>query len=150
MRINNRWTVAVVLSLAALAPRARALAQRPPQIPSTQLQQMLLQNPELIRQRIRESGLTAAQIRARLRAEGYPDNLLDSYLDDSFTMDSSMMEMSYGSPLSSILGLERSMPLDTGLIRSRDRSTSNVFGVNVFKRASTKFLPVLAGPVPPD
>src|SRR5688500_18511662 len=48
-----------------------------------QAQQMLQQNPALLqqlRQRIISSGLTPDQVRARLRAEGYPENLLDAYL----------------------------------------------------------------------
>lgn len=46
----------------------------------------MLANPQLveqIRQRIMTSGLSAEQIRARLRAEGYPENLLDAYLPGS-------------------------------------------------------------------
>src|ERR1051325_4319440 len=45
--------------------------------------QQMLQNPALLqqlRQRIMSSGLTPDQVRARLRAEGYPENLLDAYL----------------------------------------------------------------------
>ncbi|MES3032841.1 MAG: SLBB domain-containing protein [Gemmatimonadota bacterium] len=48
-----------------------------------QAQQLLQNRPDLLnqlRQRIGGSGLTPDQIRARLRAQGYPDNLLDSYL----------------------------------------------------------------------
>jgi polysaccharide biosynthesis/export protein len=53
---------------------------------SAQAQQMLQNNPALLqqlRQRIMTSGLTPDQVRARLRAEGYPDNLLDAYLPGS-------------------------------------------------------------------
>jgi polysaccharide biosynthesis/export protein len=48
-----------------------------------QAQQLLQSRPDLmnqLRQRIGGSGLSPDQIRARLRAQGYPDNLLDSYL----------------------------------------------------------------------
>jgi protein involved in polysaccharide export with SLBB domain len=44
---------------------------------------MLQNNPALLqqlRQRIMSSGLTPDQVRARLRAEGYPETLLDAYL----------------------------------------------------------------------
>ena len=44
---------------------------------------MLQTNPALfqqLRQKIMTSGLTPDQVRARLRAEGYPENLLDAYL----------------------------------------------------------------------
>ena len=46
---------------------------------------MLRSNPALIeqlRQRIQTSGLTPDQVRARLRAEGYPEDLLDAYLGE--------------------------------------------------------------------
>jgi protein involved in polysaccharide export with SLBB domain len=50
---------------------------------AAQAQQMLQSNPALLqqlRQRIMSSGMTADQVRARLRAEGYPEDLLDQYL----------------------------------------------------------------------
>lgn len=50
---------------------------------AAQSQQMLQANPGLLRElrsRILSSGLTPDQVRARLRAEGYPENLLDAYL----------------------------------------------------------------------
>ncbi|HZF74037.1 MAG TPA: SLBB domain-containing protein, partial [Gemmatimonadaceae bacterium] len=64
------------------APRLAA-AQNPT---AAQAQQMLQNNPALLqqlRQRIMTSGLTPDQVRARLRAEGYPENLLDAYLPGS-------------------------------------------------------------------
>src|ERR1700674_3473936 len=75
---------ALVLSagLFTLAPRLSA------QNPSTAQAQQMLQNPALLqqlRQRIMSSGLTPDQVRARLRAEGYPENLLDAYLPGSST-----------------------------------------------------------------
>ena len=48
-----------------------------------QAQQLLQSRPDLLnqlRQRIGGSGLSPDQVRARLRAQGYPDNLLDSYI----------------------------------------------------------------------
>ncbi len=50
---------------------------------AAQAQQMLQANPGLLRElrsRILSSGLTPDQVRARLRAEGYPESLLDAYL----------------------------------------------------------------------
>ncbi len=67
--------VGVFLFLAAVLP-AQAVSPQ-------QAQQMLQNRPDLLnqlRQRIGGSGLSPDQIRARLRAQGYPDNLLDSYL----------------------------------------------------------------------
>ena len=67
-----------ILALALFS--ARVLAQQPT---ADQARQMLQQNPALLeqlKQRILSSGLTPDQVRARLRAEGYPENLLDAYL----------------------------------------------------------------------
>ncbi len=53
------------------------------QKPSQEQVQQLLKNPALVeqlRQKVMASGLTPDQIRARLKAEGYPENLLDAYI----------------------------------------------------------------------
>src|SRR5205814_8699341 len=42
------------------------------------------------------------------------------------------------------------LPVDTGLVRAAAAGKSGVFGVDVFQRTSTQFLPLLAGPVPAD
>src|SRR5689334_22236001 len=59
-------------------------AQLPTTKPTTAEAQVLLQTrPDLVaqlRQRMMSSGMTPDQIRARLRAEGYPENLLDAYM----------------------------------------------------------------------
>jgi polysaccharide export outer membrane protein len=59
-------------------------AQLPTTRPTPEQAQMLLQSrPDLVaqlRQRFATSGLTREQIHARLRAEGYPEDLLDPYL----------------------------------------------------------------------
>src|SRR6266446_3728439 len=116
----------------------------------------MLQNPDVIRQRIRESGLSADQIRSRLRASGYPDNLLDAYLGSGAQAGaqtgtvaelSAIQALGFGPVGSSQQGL------DTGMIRWRGDtlvSRSSVFGVDVFRRSTTQFLPLLAGPIPPD
>jgi protein involved in polysaccharide export with SLBB domain len=75
-RISWRLLVAALI----LAAPAALYGQRPT---AAQAQQLLQNNPDLVaqlRQRIMSSGMTPDQIRARLRAEGYPDNLLDAYL----------------------------------------------------------------------
>jgi len=60
------------------------LAQLPTTRPTPEQARALLQaRPELIqqlRQRLATSGMSRDQIRARLRAEGYPEDLLDPYL----------------------------------------------------------------------
>jgi protein involved in polysaccharide export with SLBB domain len=51
-------------------------------VTDAQIQQAIQQRGlgDLLRQRIQESGLTPDQIRARLRAAGYSENLIDAYL----------------------------------------------------------------------
>lgn len=66
-----------------LTPALAAAQERPT---SEEAARMLRTNPALLeqlRQRIMTSGLTPDQVRARLRAEGYPENLLDAYLGTS-------------------------------------------------------------------
>ncbi len=78
MTVSKLSSLLVLAGLLGLG--ATAAAQRPS---SEQAQQMLQTNPALLqqlRQRILTSGLTPDQVRARLRAEGYPENLLDAYL----------------------------------------------------------------------
>src|SRR5713101_8251290 len=55
------------------------------QLPSPdQARQLLQTQPEVVEQlRQRLSGLTPDQVHARLRAAGYPENLLDEYLSGS-------------------------------------------------------------------
>jgi len=74
-KLGSLFFIAGLFSITSLAS-----AQQPS---SAQAQQMLQNNPALLqqlRQKIMTSGLTPDQVRARLRAEGYPENLLDAYL----------------------------------------------------------------------
>jgi polysaccharide export outer membrane protein len=80
MRYKTRLLVAAAL---VYLPSLADAQQRPT---PAQAQQMLQNNPALLdqlRRRILSSGLTPDQVRARLRAEGYPENLLDAYLGDA-------------------------------------------------------------------
>ena len=94
----SRWLprrVALLLSLLFVLPMASGLAQvpqpaRPGQaLPSPdQAKQMLQNQPGLVdqlRQRISQSGLTPDQVRSRLRALGYPEDLLDQYIQGADT-----------------------------------------------------------------
>src|SRR5438045_8972020 len=80
---------------------------------------MLQNHPALrqqLRQRILTSGLTPDQVRARLRAEGYPDNLLDAYLPGS---SATAAEIGTPSPevFSAITALGIADPGDIALLR---------------------------------
>src|SRR6266550_9349787 len=77
---SNRLRLFLITASLLIAPLA-AKAQNPPN--PTEAQRMLETNPALLQQlraRILSSGLTPDQIRARLRAEGYPETLLDAYI----------------------------------------------------------------------
>ena len=81
MTVSQLGSLLTVAGLVFLADPASA--QNPS---AAQAQQMLQTNPALVqqlRQKIMTSGLTPDQVRARLRAEGYPENLLDAYLPGS-------------------------------------------------------------------
>lgn len=75
----------LVAGLVMLLAPALLFAQRT--LPTPEQAQILLQTrPDLVerlRAEMARSGLTPEQIRARLRAEGYPDNMLDQFLPGS-------------------------------------------------------------------
>ncbi|MEA2763352.1 MAG: hypothetical protein QOD47_2636, partial [Gemmatimonadaceae bacterium] len=81
MTASKLGSLLTVAGLLFLVPPVSAQNPSP-----AQAQQMLQTNPALVqqlRQKIMTSGLTPDQVRARLRAEGYPETLLDAYLSGS-------------------------------------------------------------------
>jgi protein involved in polysaccharide export with SLBB domain len=73
----------LVAAFAFLAPSALLAQARPS---PAEAEALLQTRPDLVaqlRQRIATSGMSPEQIRARLRAEGYPESLLDSYMDEA-------------------------------------------------------------------
>src|SRR5256712_9225139 len=152
----SRTALGSLLCLLAVAPQ-RLRSQVPPSQAPQALQQAVQQNPglpDIIRQRILQSGLTTEQVRARLAASGYPANLLDAYLSGSVSgaaLPAGALELAAIQALG-VPPVEQSLlSVDTGLIRMRGtNASSRVFGVDVFRRTTTQFLPLLAGPVPPD
>jgi len=131
----------------------------PPAQAAAALQQAVSQNPglaDVIRQRIGQSGMTPDQIRARLQASGYPPTLLDAYLGAQTPGQAAPVPgaqelaaiQSLGLPSMATAG--QVLPVDTGLVRAVAGGKSGVFGVDVFQRTTTQFLPLLAGPVPAD
>src|SRR5580765_5902214 len=141
------------IAIACLAPRP-ATAQQPS---AAQVQQALQAQPGLadqVRSRIAQSGLTPDQIRARLSASGYPATLLDAYLGQGAGGSGLGAPSAQELAALQVLGLPGPTPQalapDTGLVRSARTARSEVFGVDVFQRTTTQFLPLLSGPVPPD
>ena len=153
-----------ILGVCLLSTAARpTAAQNPPLPPPSQaqgaLQQAVQQNPALadvIRQRIQQSGLTAEQIRAQLQARGYPPSLLDAYLGAAVpgqpgpTPGTNELAAVQALGLPTMAPAASVLPVDTGLVRTAEGGRSSVFGVDVFQRTTTQFLPLLSGPVPAD
>src|SRR5262245_24828571 len=76
---TRRLRTVALSALLLAAPRALAAQTQPDQAAA-----LLRSNPDLIndlRARLRSSGLSPDQVRALLRAQGYPENLLDSVLE---------------------------------------------------------------------
>src|SRR5881628_1599103 len=156
------------LLLWLLGVAAPCMAQKPTLPPPSQaqgaLQQAIQQNPglaDVIRQRLSQSGMTPDQIRARLQAAGYPPTLLDAYLGGATPGQAQPPPGLQEVAAIQALGLPtvavqvESLPVDTGLVNAAAREGaggrhSAVFGVDVFRRTTTQFLPLLSGPVPPD
>lgn len=148
-----------------------------------QARQILQTRPELVEQlraRIQEAGLTPDQVRARLRAEGYPEDLLDPYLAGFDTTRAVTVSPSTIDAIRT-LGILSAESVDT-LVRSDSLRVLNdsvrrvvdsltfarldslrqdsladsiatrggrlkLFGLETFRRSSTRFQPVQAGPV---
>lgn len=176
LRDYARTLSVLAVSLATFLP-GRLASQVIPQIAGqkptpAEAQRLLQTRPDLVAQlraRISASGLTPAQVRARLRAEGYPENLLDPYLNAGVGTDSLPGSNVFDAVRA--LGLVDSLALDTirtqvGLARaqqvaSRPRATPTpgadtaaidsaafkIFGIDLFKSGTTQFEPNLAGPV---
>lgn len=154
-----------LLAVPAASP-AQNIPLPPPDQAQQALQQAVQQNPvlaEVIRQRIQNSGMTPEQIRARLAAGGYPPDLLDAYMSGGggsgqTAVGAQELAAVQALGLGSIAPRQPGLPVDTGMVRTpADRvrpdsleAGNYVFGVDVFRRTTTEFLPVLSGPVPPD
>lgn len=127
------------------------------QQPTPAMVQAALQQPgaaDAIRARIQASGLTPDQVRSRLQASGYSGSLLDSYMGEAQATGQSGDATSDQLAALRALGLEAAptpvQPVDTGTQTTRALPHSNVFGVDVFRRTTTQFLPLVSGPVPPE
>src|SRR5215217_458479 len=85
------WLALAVLIACAppVAAQVPTTTGQPQQLPSPEQAQSLLKaQPELVEQlrdRLTRSGLTPDQVRSRLRAAGYPENMLDDYVQGADT-----------------------------------------------------------------
>ena len=105
---------------------------------------------------LRESGLSIDQVKQRLRTAGYDPSLADPFFGGATTRDSTATQQ-YTSAFRSIGLLPATVvrvvtPEDSvGAVGQRalapEPPPSRVFGKDVFRRSSTAFDPVAAGPV---
>ena len=156
----GRWGVrAAVLCVAlGLATALGASAQ----IPTPQEARRLAQeNPDLVRQRLLQSGLSENEIRARLGTAGLPANSLDQFLSGDPINAASAFDDNTLSALELLrIAVETAdglvlVPVTAGLQLGTDRpqflvNGIPIFGLDVFTRASSQFQPLLSGPVPDD
>ena len=120
----------------------------------------LLKRPEnaaSIRDAIATSGLSPAQIRARLQALGYPETTLDQFLQnrpDSLGPPSGQARAALRAL--GLAGTDGTIEPDTVPGRAGDPRTDlptvrrpgpQIFGRNVFDKVTSQFQPSLAGPV---
>lgn len=162
-------TIAVaLLAVSPLAVTAQSSMPSP-----AQAQAMLQARPELasqLRQRVTNSGMSADQIRSRLRAEGYPDNLLDSYLTGGTSStatpsedvlsafqrlgltgaeDDAALRTMLRSSGDSAATPRRLAPMvrdDSARTIADDSASYRLFGLETFLNTSSQFLPTLDGP----
>lgn len=178
---------AVLLGLTLVVSRLSAQVpqvQPGQKLPTPDQAREALQNQpavvEQLRKRLLESGLTPDQVRARLRAAGYPDNLLDEYLmgadttrtlrpgprtleavralgilseqeADSLRVQDSVLTIS--DSLQQVLDSLRLVKADSARADSLADSVAvlrgglKLFGLETFRRTSTRFQAVQSGPV---
>jgi polysaccharide biosynthesis/export protein len=183
-RSPPRVWLALAGVLVALASPLSAQIPSGQQLPSPGQAQELLRQPQLVeqlRQRLAQSGLTPDQVRSRLRAAGYPENLLDDYVPgadttqpaqvgprtldavralgvlsseetDSLRLTDSSRVMN--DSLSAVLDSIRFFRADS--LRSDSLADSvamlrggglKLFGLETFRRYTSRFQPAQAGPV---
>ena len=156
----------------AVMPVCSLHAQQPT---AEQAREMLRNRPDLVtqlRQRIGASGLTPDQVRARLRAAGYPETLLDDYLSGAdttraVTPNTNVLEavrllgITSAEELDSLTiaaGFRDSTAADTLDLIARDSLARDslrrglapqlkLFGLDAFRGRTSQFDPALAGPV---
>lgn len=143
---------------------ARIVAAQQPT--AAQAQQRLQTDSALaarLRSEIAKGGLTADQVRTRLRAAGYPESLLNEYLPENSGVPSTADRDSLLNAVSA-LGLVEPMVIaelrsptvraDTGrrvrMPRTTDPDSLALFGLDVFRGSASRFEPTLSGGVGPD
>ena len=145
----------MLTSLFALVAPGSAQVAIPPDA-----QRILRENPNLVRQQLLTSGMSQAEIRARLTAAGVPADALDNFMaagaldaENAFDPDAIRGLQALGLARQSADGLELIEP-QTGLQDGVEEETEDagfpIFGHRAFSRATSQFQPLLSGPVPDE
>ncbi|MEE8251905.1 MAG: hypothetical protein V3R24_09210, partial [Gemmatimonadales bacterium] len=172
----GRVKLCFIMVSAVFVPAATGAAQQipalPPGVTPEQALQALEQRPELgeiVRRPLQQSGATPDQIRAQLRSFGYPSNLLDSYFVAPDTTGAPDPNQSILQAIT-VLGLGGFTIRDSLLLAGDSialrlfadslRADSiaraeevlalgplQLFGLNVFRQATTQFQPISSGPI---
>lgn len=144
---------ALIVGGATPLPVVAQVPTLPPGMTRQDLENLLRQRPELVQEQLRQSGMTATEIRSALRQAGYPAGLLDSFLGETVPPGTAVTAETLDALR--ILGMEpvipeglEAVPLQTGVMFGDSLPPSRVFGLDIFRGRTTQFQPVLSGPVP--
>ncbi len=172
------WSLGFAFLLIS-SPAAAQIPGLPPgtSLSAQEIETLLATRPDLVaqlRQRIADSGLTPDQVRERLKAAGYPEDLLDPYLASADTTQTTSPTGDQIGAFSALgllsVGADTLLSLDsTGTMggpqrRGTGRRADSLradslgdslavkgglkrFGIDVFRRASTQFQALQVGPV---
>ncbi|HKP15703.1 MAG TPA: SLBB domain-containing protein [Gemmatimonadaceae bacterium] len=155
-------SAALLCSLPAVPLAAQQRAGRPT---AQEAQALLQSDPALVaklRDRLAGSGMTPDQVRSRLRAEGYPEHMLDAYMTGG--TGAATGEAPSDSVFSAVAALNlpadstgaierqwlqnRAAP-DTALVAEAPTDTTGrtIYGLSMFRQKTSMFDPSAAGPV---
>jgi hypothetical protein len=158
---------ALLLSLPAAPLAAQQMPSRAERPSPAEAQAMLQADPALaakLRDRLAGSGLTPDQVRAKLRAEGYPEHMLDAYMQGGAggaETGAAPGDSVFGAvaalniPADSTGAIERQWlashkPQDTTTVVTEapiDTTGRTIYGLSLFRQKTTMFDPAAAGPV---
>jgi protein involved in polysaccharide export with SLBB domain len=147
----HRLILLHALAIVAFAPSLDAQRQQ-------DAARIIRQDPDLVRQRIAQSGLSPSEIRSRLGSAGLSPSLLDSFFEPAGDVPTEVSDdilsavdlLGVGTQV--VEGLE-AVPVETGPEVSSAPAPEEglqLFGIDVFRRSTAQFQPLLSGPVPDD
>ena len=152
-------------ALVCCLPAVPLGAQRAGRPSASEAQALLKSDPSLVaklRDRLAGSGMTPDQVRARLRAEGYPEHMLDAYMsggsgagagevpgDSVFSAVAALNLPADSSGAIERQWLASRVTRDTASVTEAPVDTSGltIYGLSMFRQKTSLFDPSAAGPV---